>query len=136
MKRDTLILLASFLLLVSIVSNLCVSEVEDAVPNGCIDVNGINVCSIKLRERFGVVTIYNSITNESYIGVPLYSIILFAGVSEPEKHSYIIIGADGYRKTVSWDNMKNGVLTENRRVAFEKLPKAFMVRDVVKIEVV
>ena len=78
----------------------------------------------------------SSITNESYTGVPLYSIIQFVGVNEPEKHYYTIIGADGYRKTVSWNDMKSGVLTENNRVAFENLPKAFMVRDVVKIEVV
>jgi len=136
MKRNALMLAASSLLLVSIASNLYVGGVENSVSTGCIEVNGAKVCFIELYEKIGTITIHNSITNESYTGVPLHSIIQFAGVNGPEKHSYTIIGADGYRKTMSWDDMKSGVLTENNRVAFENLPKAFMVRDVVKIEVV
>ena len=136
MKGNTLMLVASFLLLVSIASNLYVGGVENSVSTGCIDVNGVKVCFIELYEKIGTITIHNSVTNESYTGVPLHSIIQFAGVNEPEKHSYTIIGADGYRKTVSWDDMKGGVLIENSRVAFENLPKTFMVKNVVKIEVV
>jgi len=136
MKGNTLMLVASFLLLVSIASNLYVGGVENSVSTGCIEVNGAKVCFIELYEKIGTITIHNSITNESYTGVPLHSIIQFAGVNEPEKHSYTIIGADGYRKTVSWDDMKGGVLIENSRVAFENLPKTFMVKNVVKIEVV
>ena len=136
MKGNTLMLVASFLLLVSIASNLYVGGVENSVSTGCIDVNGVKVCFIELYEKIGTITIHNSITNESYTGVPLDKIIEFAGVKNLEKHSYVIIGADGYRKTVKWKDMTRGVLTEEGRVAFEHLPKAFMVRDVVKIEVV
>ena len=136
MKRNALMLAASSLLLVSIASNLYVGGVENSVSTGCIEVNGARVCFMELYEKIGTITIHNSITNESYTGVPLHSIIQFAGVNEPEKHSYTIIGADGYRKTVSWDDMKGGVLIENSRVAFENLPKTFMVKNVVKIEVV
>ena len=136
MKRNALMLAASSLLLVSIASNLYVGGVENSVSTGCIDVNGVKVCFIELYEKIGTITIHNSVTNESYTGVPLHSIIQFAGVNEPEKHSYTIIGADGYQKTVSWDDMKGGVLIENSRVAFENLPKTFMVKNVVKIEVV
>ncbi len=136
MKGNTLMLVASFLLLVSIASNLYVGGVENSVSTGCIDVNGVKVCFIELYEKIGTITIHNSITNESYTGVPLDKIIEFAGVKNLEKHSYVIIGADGYRKTVKWEDMTRGVLTEEGRVAFEHLPKAFMVRDVVKIEVV
>ena len=136
MKRNTLMLVASFLLLVSIASNLYVGGVENSISTGCIEVNGAKVCFMELYEKIGTITIHNSITNESYTGVPLHSIIQFAGVNEPEKHSYTIIGADGYQKTVNWDDMKGGVLIENSRVAFENLPKTFMVKNVVKIEVV
>jgi len=136
MKRNALMLAASSLLLVSIASNLYVGGVENSVSTGCIDVNGVKVCFIELYEKIGTITIHNSITNESYTGVPLDKIIEFAGVKNLEKHSYVIIGADGYRKTVKWEDMTRGVLTEEGRVAFEHLPKAFMVRDVVKIEVV
>lgn len=129
-------LVASFLLLVSIASNLYVGGVENSVSTGCIDVNGVKVCFIELYEKIGTITIHNSITNESYTGIPLDKIVEFAGVKNPENHSYVIIGADGYRKTVKWEDMTRGVLTEEGRVAFEHLPKAFMVKDVVKIEVV
>lgn len=70
-----------------------------------------------------------------YSGVALDDMILKAGVPSPENHEYTIIGADGYQKTVTWDNLRNGVLTEEKRVVFSDLPKAFRVRDVVKIEV-
>ena len=136
MKRNALMLVASFLLLVSIASNLYVGGVENSVSTGCIDVNGVKVCFIELYEKIGTITIHNSITNESYTGVPLDKIIEFAGVKNLEKHSYVIIGADGYRKTVKWEDMTRGVLTEEGRVAFEHLPKAFMVKKAVKIEVV
>ena len=136
MKRNALMLAASSLLLVSIASNLYVGGVENSVSTGCIDVNGVKVCFIELYEKIGTITIHNSITNESYTGVPLDKIIEFAGVKNLEKHSYVIIGADGYRKTVKWEDMTRGVLTEEGRVAFEHLPKAFMVKKAVKIEVV
>jgi hypothetical protein len=68
-------------------------------------------------------------------GIALDDIILKAGVSSPELHEYTIIGADVYQKTVSWENLKNGVLTEERSVAFSDLPKAFRVRDVIEIKV-
>ena len=63
-------------------------------------------------------------------------IINLSGVEQPEKHEYTIIGADGHPQTVEWEDMKKGVLTKERRVIFENLPKKFWVKDVVKIEVI
>lgn len=71
-----------------------------------------------------------------YNGIALDDVILKAGVSSPENHNYNIIGADMYQKTVTWENMRNGVLTEEKIVAFSDLPKAFRVRDVVEIKVI
>ena len=71
-----------------------------------------------------------------YSGVALDDVILKAGVSSPESHEYTIIGAVEYQKTVTWENMRNGVLTEEKKVVFSDLPKAFRVRDVVEIEVI
>ena len=68
-------------------------------------------------------------------GVSLDDLVVKAGVPTPETHGYTIIGADGYQKTVKWENMKNGVLTRERQVCFSDLPKAFRVRDVVSIKV-
>ena len=57
------------------------------------------------------------------------------GIPEPENHEYTIIASDGYQKTVKWENMKNGLLTKEGQSIFSDLPKAFRVKDIVKIEV-
>lgn len=73
---------------------------------------------------------------KDYQGIVLGNIIEKAGVENPEKHSYTIVGADGYQKTVSWENFKEGILTrDKKRVVFSDLPRQYWVEDVVKIEV-
>lgn len=72
----------------------------------------------------------------NFSGVALDDLVIKAGVGCPECHEYTIVGDDGYQKTVTWENMQNGLLTKERRVVFSDLPKAFRVRDVVKIEVI
>jgi hypothetical protein len=71
----------------------------------------------------------------NYSGVALDDLIQKAGVVRPEQHTYILIGADGYQKTVTWENMKNGLLTLERQSVFSDLPKAFRVKEVTSIEV-
>lgn len=71
----------------------------------------------------------------NYSGIALDDMILKAGITLSDSHEYTIIGADGYQKTVTWENLKNGVLTEEKRAVFSDLPKAFRVRDVVEIKV-
>jgi hypothetical protein len=71
----------------------------------------------------------------NYTGVALDDIIVQAGVASPQDHQYTIIGADGYQKTVNWENMKQGLLTWEGQSVFSDLPKAFRVKDVVNIEV-
>ncbi len=73
---------------------------------------------------------------ENYTGISLACIINLSNVGNPEEHEYSIIGADGYQKTVSWEDMKKGILTEKRRAIFPHLRKAFWVGDVIKIEVI
>ena len=74
--------------------------------------------------------------NESqYSGIALDNLMLKTGVSHPEQHSYTLKGEDGYEKTVTWENMKNGLLTKNRESVFSDLPKAYRVKDIVTIEV-
>lgn len=72
----------------------------------------------------------------NFSGVALDDLIMktYAGCSAC--HKYTITGEDGYQKTVTWDNMKNGLLTKDGRVVFSDLPKAFGVRNVLKIEVI
>jgi hypothetical protein len=70
-----------------------------------------------------------------YTGIALDDLMLKTEVSNPEQHTYTIKGADGYEKTMTWENMKNGLLTKNRESIFSDLPRAFRVKDIVTIEV-
>ncbi|EMR74597.1 hypothetical protein MBGDF03_00306 [Thermoplasmatales archaeon SCGC AB-540-F20] len=72
----------------------------------------------------------------NYSGVALDDLIIKAGVEYPSYHTYTIIGEDEYQKTVTWENMQNGLLTMDKMTIFSDLPKAFRVRNVLKIEVI
>lgn len=72
----------------------------------------------------------------NFSGVALDDLINKSGVAYPNKHEYTIIGADGYQKTVDWENIKNGLLTYEKMVVFSDLPKSFRVRDIIEIEVI
>ena len=74
-------------------------------------------------------------TFETFSGIALDTLMMKIGIPEPEKHEYTIIASDGYQKTVKWENMKNGLLTEEGQSIFSDLPKAFRIKDIVKIEV-
>jgi len=74
--------------------------------------------------------------NESqYSGIALDDLMRKTGVSQPEQHTYTLKGVDGYEKTVTWENMKNGLLTKESESVFSDLPKAFRVKDIITIEV-
>jgi hypothetical protein len=74
--------------------------------------------------------------NESqYTGIALDDLMLKTGVTNPEQHTYTLRGSDGYEKTVTWENMKNGLLTKDGQSIFSDLPKAFRVKNVITIEV-
>lgn len=74
-------------------------------------------------------------TFETFSGIALDTLMMKIGIPEPEKHEYTIIASDGYQKTVKWENMKNGILTEEGQSIFSDLAKAFRIKDIVKIEV-
>jgi len=74
-------------------------------------------------------------TIETFSGIALDTLMMKIGIPEPEKHEYTIIASDGYQKTVKWENMKNGILTEEGQSIFSDLAKAFRINDIVKIEV-
>ena len=76
-----------------------------------------------------------TLNDSQYTGIALDDLLLKTGVSHPEKHTYTLKGADGYEKTVTWENLKNGLLTKEGESVFSDLPKAFRVKDIVTIEV-
>ena len=74
-------------------------------------------------------------TIEEKNGFLLESIILKTKIKDPEKLKYTIIASDNYQKTVSWDDLNKGIITEERNIIFEHLPKGFWIKDVIKIEI-
>ncbi|MBU0496490.1 MAG: hypothetical protein KKG04_00860 [Candidatus Thermoplasmatota archaeon] len=74
-------------------------------------------------------------TIDDFQGIALDDLIKKTGPINPETYTYTINGADGYQKTVKWENLQQGLLTIEGQVIFADLPKAFRVRDVIQIEV-
>ncbi len=76
-----------------------------------------------------------SFNDSDATGIALDNLMMKTGVTHPEQHTFTLRGADGYEKTVTWENMNNGLLTKNRESIFSDLPKAFRVKDIITIEV-
>jgi len=68
-------------------------------------------------------------------GVALDDLIIKAGAGCPSCHEYTIKAKDGYQKTVNWEIMKTGILTDIKKVFFPNTAKAFWVGDIIEIEV-
>jgi hypothetical protein len=120
---------ALLVLAVGVVSSLYVYATQ--VETTTISINGH---AYTITQLFSLAE-ERSFSALNYSGVALDDIIVQAGVVNPEDHQYTIMGADGYQKTVNWENMKQGLLTWDGQSVFSDLPKAFRVKDVVNIEV-
>jgi len=72
----------------------------------------------------------------NFSGVALDDLIIKTGIECLECHEYTIVGDDGYQKTVTWENMKDGILTKDGMTVFSDLPKTYRVKNIVKIEVI
>ena len=75
------------------------------------------------------------IEDKTYTGIHLSNLIKKIGISNPEQYQYILTGSDGYQKTVTWENLQNGILTTEQETIFSDLPKAFRVKNIKSIEV-
>lgn len=122
---------AIFLMIVGIVSAFSLPKQE---VKEYLEVNGVKLSFDEIFEKCPEKEI--EAMEENYAGVSLSCILNLTKIENPEEHEYAIIGADGYQKTVSWDDMKKGILTKEKRVIFPHLRKAYWIGDVVKIEVV
>lgn len=128
--------LAILLLSIGIVSAITLPEEKmgEEKMGDYIEVNGEKLYMDEIFEK--CIERQIEAMGENYTGISLACIINLSNVGNPEEHEYSIIGADGYQKTVSWEDMKKGILTEKRRTIFPHLRKAFWVGDVIKIEVI
>jgi len=131
-KEKLIPLVAIAVLLIGSLSSIYVYATQ--IDSESIDIDGQEYSIDELFFIVGEKTIETS-AEEIFTGIALDETILYVGISNPEDHDYTLIGSDGYQKTVKWENMENGVLTKERRSIFSELPKAFRVRDIVKIEV-
>jgi len=73
-------------------------------------------------------------TVEEYSGVALDELVVSAGIAQPETKEFTLIASDGYQKTVTWENMQNGLLTPDLMSVFSDLAKAFRVKDIIEIK--
>lgn len=71
---------------------------------------------------------------EEFSGIALDTLMMDLGISDPEDLEYTFIASDGYQKTVFWENMQNGILTNDMMSVFSDLPKAFRVKDIIEIK--
>ena len=128
MEKNKLIpIFAIIVILVGICSSIYVHATQ--IDSKYININGQEYSIDQLFD------ISEEKTYETYSGIALDNLIVKTGVENPEKHEYTIIGADDYQKTVKWENMRNGLLTEDGESIFSDLPKAFRVKDIIEIKV-
>jgi len=69
-------------------------------------------------------------------GIPLDELINSTGENCPSCFKYRLIGSDGYKQTLNWDDMKNGILTIDKKAIFPHLAHSFWVKDIIKIEAI
>ena len=122
--------IAILLLAIGFLSNAFISREE---LKDYIEINGIKIAAEKIFSSCEKKEL--KIGNETYFGISLPCLINMAGIKNPEEHNYKIMASD-YQKTVSWNDISSGILTEEKRAIFPNLPKAFWVRNVIKIEVI
>ena len=129
MGKDRIIpLFAMILLIIGCLSSLYVYA--NTIHTPTITINNQEFSYEQLFENTKTRTI------ETSEGIALDDLINHSGVTEPSRHDYTIIGADGYQKTVKWNHLQNGLLTLEGQVIFSNLAKAFRVKDVVTIKVI
>lgn len=93
----------------------------------------INKKNFKFPDKFKNI---KKTTIKDKTGFILKDIILKVGIKNPENLKYTIIASDNYQKTVSWEDLKKGIITNEKSIVFEYLPKSFWIKDVIKIEVI
>ena len=130
MGKDRLLpLLALSILFIASSSSLYVYATQTTT-----DTVLINGQHYTINQLFGFAE-HRALNDSKYTGIALDDLMVKTGISHPEQYQYTLKGVDGYEKTVTWQNMKNGLLTMDRESVFSDLPKAFRVKDIVSIEV-
>ena len=132
------LIIAIFLLSMGLTSGIYIEKKTDEnektfIADGYLEVEDF---LLALDNIFSNCTSHIRVTDRgNYSGVSLSCVINISNIQNPELHDYAIIGLDGYTKTVSWMDMKKGILTNDRYAVFAHLPRAYWIKDVLRIEV-
>lgn len=131
MKKIILPLIAAILLTASLASLIYEKNKQNknsTIDKKKIEINNKNYLFPNKFKNIDQISINN------FNGIPLDKIIIKAGIKNPENLKFTIISSDNYQKTVSWEDLKKGIITDKKNVIFEHLPKGFWIKDVIKIE--
>ena len=132
-KKDNLIpVCAIFILLIGAIATIYVNANKINVDSEMILINDVEY-SI---DQIFLISQQKILEDINASGIALDDLIISTGIECPSCWSYNIIGSDGYQKSVTWENIKNGIITHEKKVIFSDLPKAFNIKDVVKIEAI
>jgi len=139
-KEKTIPIIAITFLLIGISSSIFVYATNPSISSYTTEDKSIiiNNQELTIEQIFSNAEIRNIVTPDglNFSGAALDDLIINTGIGCPLCHKYKIVSADTYEKTVTWENMQNGVLTEDGTIAFSDLAKAFRVKYVIKIEVI
>ncbi|MCG8569492.1 MAG: hypothetical protein MJB14_05080 [Spirochaetes bacterium] len=127
MKKNILPFLA--IVLLSLSSFFTITQCKKSENSTQIKINDKNFQFPKDFQQISIKTINDK------KGYQLDKILIKAGCEANQAAEITLIAADDYQKTVKWDDLTKGILTEERSTTFEHLPKAFNIKDLVKIEV-
>jgi hypothetical protein len=130
-KEKIIPILALIVILISGTSTAYIYMTQ--IEKETIAINGEEYTIEQLFYIGKIITIQT--TEGEKTGVSLEDLILKIGISCPTCFEYTIKGIDGYEKTIGWDILSSGILTDLYTVYFPDTPKAFWVRDIVEIEV-
>lgn len=122
---------AAIILIVAIAATLYVNSAK--VDSTEITING-NQYTIDQLFEMGEERKIETEAGETGSGAALDQIMQKIGIPDPATKQYTLIGADGYQKTVTWENLQTGIITRSRESLFSSLPKAFYVEQIVEIK--
>jgi hypothetical protein len=127
-------ILAISVIIIGILSTIFVNANKVEVKQNEIIIIGI---SLDISLIFSDINEEQIITDDGIKkGIPLDELINLTGETCPSCFKYRLIGSDGYKQTVNWDDMKKGIFTIDKIAIFPHLAHPFWVKDIVEIKVI
>ena len=127
-------ILAISVIIIGILSTIFVNANNVEVKQNEIIING---SSFEISLIFSDVNEKQIITDDGIKkGIPLDKLFNLTDEKCPSCFKYRLIGSDGYKQTVNWDDLKNGIFTNDKIAIFPHLAHSFWVKDIIEIEVI